>query len=150
MHTQISTDNEMAGICFKIIQLGGSGNPGGRWNKIDLITGVQIIQSFFSFWENMLLFFSCPVVSDSLGPHGLQHARLPGPSPSPGVCPSSCLLYQWCHPAISSSDALFFCPWSFPASGAFPMSCLFESDDQNTGASALASVLPVNIQGWFP
>ena len=47
MHTQISTDNEMAGICFKIIQLGGSGNPGGRWNKIDLITGVQIIQSFF-------------------------------------------------------------------------------------------------------
>ena len=60
-------------------------------------------------------------------------------------------LSWWCQPAISSSDALFsFCPQSFPASGTFPMSCLSASDDQNTGASASASVLPVNIQGWFP
>ena len=82
----------------------------------------------------MLLFLlSCPVVSDSLRPHGLQHARPPRPAPSLGVCPSSCSLHQWCHPAISSSDALFsFCPRSFPASGTFPMSCLCTSDDRNT------------------
>ena len=70
------------------------------------------------------------------------------PSPSPDVCPSSCPLHWWCHLAISSSDALcFFCPQSFPASGTFPMSQLFASGDQNTGASA--SVLPMSIQGWF-
>ena len=73
------------------------------------------------------------------------------PSPPPEVCPSSCPLHWWCHPAISSSDALFsFFPQSFPASGTFPMSQLFASDDQNTGVSASASVLPVNTQGWFP
>ena len=67
------------------------------------------------------------------------------------VCPSSCPLHQWCHPAISSSDALFaFCPQSLPASGTFPVSWLFTSDDQNTGASASASVFPMSIQGWFP
>ena len=72
----------------------------------------------------------------------------PCPSPSPSVCPSSCSLYQWCHPAISSSDALFsFCPQSFTASRTFPTSHLFTSDDYNTSASA--SVLPVNIQGWW-
>ena len=72
----------------------------------------------------------------------------PCPSPSCSVCPSSCSLYQWCHPAISSSDALFsFCPPSFPASRTFPTSHLFTSDDYNTSASA--SVLPVNIQGWW-
>ena len=88
-------------------------------------------------------------MSDSLGPHGLQHVRPPCPSPSPKVCPSSCPLHQWCHPAITSSDTLFsFCPQSFSASGTFPMSRLFTSGDQNTGASA--SVLPVNIQGRFP
>ena len=69
--------------------------------------------------------------------------------PSPGVWSSSCSLNQWCCPANSSSDAFFsFCPQSFPASGTFPMSWLFESDDQNTGASASASVLLVPIQGW--
>ena len=97
------------------------------------------------------MLFSCPIVSDSLQPHGLQHARPPCPSPSSGVCPSSCSLHQWCHPVISFSDALFsFCPRSFPASGTFPMRCLFTSDDQNTEASASASVLPVIIQGWSP
>ena len=65
--------------------------------------------------------FGHPVVSNSLWPHGLQQARPPCPSPSPGVCPSSCSLHRWCCPAISSSDALFsFCPQSFPASGTFP------------------------------
>ena len=87
---------------------------------------------------------SCP----TLWPHALQHVRPPCPSPSPGVCPSSCSLHQWCCPAISFSDALFSCPPSFPASGTFPMNCLFTSDDQNTGASASASVLPGNIQSW--
>ena len=71
---------------------------------------------------------------------------LPWPSPSSGVCPSSCLLHQWLHPAILFSDALFSCPRSFPASGTFPMSWLFTSNEQNTGA--LASVLPGNIEGW--
>ena len=95
--------------------------------------------------------FSHPVGSGSLKARGLQHARPPCPLPSLGVCPSSCSLHLWCHPAISSSDARFsFCPWSFPASGTFLVSCLFASDDQNTGASGLVSVLPVNNQGWSP
>ena len=101
----------------------------------------------------LFLLFSHPVVSNSLRPHGLKHARPPCPSPSPEVCPSSCPLHQWCHPGIWSTDALFyFCPQSFPASGTFPMSRLFESDDQNTGASASASAsaLQTGIQGWFP
>ena len=73
----------------------------------------------------------------SLQSHGLQHTRPPCPSPSPRVCPSPCSLHRGWHPAISSSDTLFsFCRQSFPASGTFPVSCLFESDDQNTGASA--------------
>ena len=94
--------------------------------------------------------FSRPVLSDSLRPHGLQHARPPCPSsPSPEVCPSSCPLHRWFHPAISSFDTLFsFCPLPFPASGTFPMSQLFASSNQNTGASA--SVIPMSVQGWFP
>ena len=71
-------------------------------------------------------------------------------SPSPEVCPSSCPLHWWCHPAILSSDALFFCPQSFLASGTFPISQLFTSDDQNTRVSTSASVLPTSIQDWFP
>ena len=99
----------------------------------------------------LLLLFSHPVVSNSLGPRGLQHTRPPCPSPSPGVCSSSCSLHWLCCPAISSSDALlYFCPRSFPASGTFPMIQVFTSDDHNTGASASASFLPVSIQGWAP
>ena len=99
----------------------------------------------------MLILFSCPVMSDSFQPHGLQHTRSSYPSPSLEVCPCSCPLYQWCHPAISSSHTLFFfCPQSFPASETFPMSQLFTSDDQYTRASASASVIPMSIQGWFP
>ena len=99
----------------------------------------------------MLLLFSRPDISDSLWSYGLQHARPLSPSPSPDVCPSSCSLHQWCHPAISSSDALFsFCPQSFPASGTLSMSQLFASDDQNTGVSTSASALPMSIQGLFP
>ena len=95
--------------------------------------------------------FSCSVVSDSLRPHGLQHARLPCPSPTPGVHSNSCLLSRWCHPAISSSAVPFSsCPQSFPASGSIPMSQLFIWGDQSFGVSALASVLPKNTRDWFP
>ena len=95
--------------------------------------------------------FNCPVVSNSSQPHGLQHSRPLCPSPSPRRCPSWCSLHQWCHPAISSSDALSSsCPQSFPKSGTFPMNHLFTSDDQNTGVSASASVLPVNIRVDLP
>ena len=90
------------------------------------------------------------VASDSLRHLGPQHTRPPCPSPSPGICPSSCPLHSWCHPAISFSDVFSFCPQSFPALQTFPMSWLFTSDDQNIGASASASVFPMNIQGWFP
>ena len=90
------------------------------------------------------------VVSNSLWPHGLQHARLPCPSLPPEVCSSSCPLSQWCYPTISSSVSPFsFCPQSFPASGSFPMSQFFASDSPSVGASASPPVLPVNIQGWF-
>ena len=95
--------------------------------------------------------FSCSVVSDSLWPHGLQHARTPSPSPTPGVYSNSWTLSQWCHPTISSSVVPFSsCLQSFPASGSFPMSQLLTSNDQSTGPSASASVLPMSIQGWFP
>ena len=80
--------------------------------------------------------------------HGLKHASA---SLSPGVCSNSCSLSWWCHPTISSSVALFsFLPQSFPAWGSFPISQLFTSGDQSIGALASASVLPMNIQGWFP
>ena len=95
--------------------------------------------------------FSCSVMSDSLRPHGLQHTRLPCPLPTPGACSNSCPSSQWCHPTISHSVVPFsFCLQSFPASGVFPMSQLFRSGSQSIGASASASVLPMNIQDWFP
>ena len=87
--------------------------------------------------------FSCSVVPNSLQPHGLQHARLSCPSPTPGVCGNSCPLSQWCHPAISSSVVPFSsCLRSFPASGSFQ---LFASGGQSIGVSASASVLSMNI-----
>ena len=88
---------------------------------------------------------SCP----TLWPHGLQHARLPCPSPTPGACSNSCPLSQWCHPTNSSSVILFTsCLQSFSASGSFPTSQFFASGGQSIGASA--SALPLNIQDWFP
>ena len=101
--------------------------------------------------QRLLLSFSCLVVSGYLWPHGLQDFRLPYASLSPRVCSSSCLLNQWRHPTISSSAIPFsFCLQSFIASGSFPMSQLFASGGQRTGASASASVLPMNIQDWSP
>ena len=95
--------------------------------------------------------FSCSVVSNYLWPHESQHARPPCPSPTPRVYSNSCPSSRWCHPAISSSVIPFSsCPQSLPASGSFPTSQLFASGGQNIGASASASVLPVNTQDWSP
>ena len=95
--------------------------------------------------------FSRSVVSDSLWPHGLQHTRPPCPSPTPGVYSNSGPLSQWCHPTISSSVVPFSSHLqSFPASGSFQMNQLFVSSGQSIGASASTSVLPMNIQDWFP
>ena len=95
--------------------------------------------------------FSHSVVSNSLWPHELQHTRPPCPSRTPGTCSNSCPLSGWWHPTISSSVIPFSsCPQSFPASGSFQMSHLFTSGGQSSGVSASASVLPMNIQDWFP
>ena len=90
-------------------------------------------------------------MSDSLQHHGLQHARIPYPSPIPGGYSNSCSSHWWCHPAIPSWVIPFSSRLqSFPASGSFPMSRFFASGGQSIGASASASVLPMNIQDWFP
>ena len=102
----------------------------------------------FLFTNYLLLFSHQSWVT--LRPHELHHGRPLCPSPSPRVCPNSYPLHRWCHTAISCSDILFSCPQCFLPSGNFPMSHLFASDDQNTGASASASVLPMSIKGWFP
>ena len=95
--------------------------------------------------------FSCSVVSDSLGPHELQHSRPPCPSPTPGVYANSCPSRWWCHPTVSSSVVPFSaCPQSLPASGSFPMSQVFAWGGQSTGVSASTSVLPMNTQEWSP
>ena len=95
--------------------------------------------------------FSHSVMSASLQSHGLQHARPPCPSPTPGVYSNSCPLTQWCHPTISPSVIPFSsCPQSFPASGSFQMSQFFASGGQSIGVSPSASVFPMNIQDWFP
>ena len=102
---------------------------------------VQVLLQFSSIAQ------SCP----TLRPHGLQHARLPCPSPTLKACTNSCPPSQWCHPTISSSVIPFSsCLQSFPASGSFPMSQFFASGGQSIEASASASVLPMNIQDWFP
>ena len=95
--------------------------------------------------------FSRSVMSDSSQPHGLQHTRLPCPLPTTGACSNSCPLSWWCHPTISSSLVPFSSfPQSHPASGSFPVSQFFTSSGQSIGASASASVLPMNTQDWFP
>ena len=94
--------------------------------------------------------FSHSVMSDSLKPHGLQHARPPCPSPTPRACSNSCPLSKRCHLTISSFVVPFSsCLQSFPASGSFPISQFFASGGQSIGVLASASVLPMNIQDWF-
>ena len=125
---------------------------------------LPLMEFWFSpYWSGMVLlnfvpsvvldllvsgFCCCSVIKSclTLRPHGLQHTSLPYPLPSPGIFPNSCS--QGCPPAISSSDAIFSCLWSFWASRTFPMGCLFTSDEQNT--RALASVLPWIFRVDFP
>ena len=115
------------------------------WNIISIISW-DLLNSLFSS-----LHFSRSVVSDSLRPHELQDARPPCPSPTPWVYPNSCPLSRWCHPVISFSVLPFSsCPQSFPSSGSFQMSQFFSLGGQIIGVSASASVLPMNIQDWFP
>ena len=125
------------------------GNSGNTWfeaGNLGLATG-ELRQ--FCRTDSYSVFssvqFSSSVMFDSWRPHGLQHTRLPCPSPTPGVCSNSCPLSQWCPSTISSTVIPFsFCPQSFPASGSFPMSQPFTSGGQRTGASASTSVLPIN------
>ena len=115
-------------------------------SKVSLLATLTVCN--FKFLFAMWLLFSHQVMSNSLQPHGLQHARPPCPSPSPRLCSSSCPLNQWCHPIISSSVTFFsFCFWSFPASGSFPVSQIFASGGQSIRASASPLVLLMSIQG---
>ena len=105
-------------------------------------------------WEmhfTLLLLFSHSVMSNSLQPLELQHASLPCPSPTPSTCSNSCSLSRWCHPTISSSVVPFFSSLqSFPASGSFLMRQFFVLGGWSIEATVLASVLPMNVQGWCP
>ena len=129
-----------------------------NWTQVCCITGVLLhcrrILYQLSYKGNPgshSLQISHSVIFKSLWPHGLQHARLPCPSPIPRACSNSCPLSWWCHPTISSSVVPFSsCLQSFPASGSFPMNQFFTTGGQSNGASASASVLPMNIQDWFP
>ena len=135
----------------------------GRLLVIDLIFLLVIGLFAFSFYWTVKVKsddvkkivasvqFSCSVVSDSLRPHGLQYARPPCSSPASRVYPNSCPLSRWCHPTISFSVVPFSSRiQSFSVSGHFQMNQLFESGGQSIGASASTSVLPMNIQDWFP
>jgi len=111
----------------------------------------NISLSSFTFIKGSSVQFSCSVMSDSLWPHGLQQARPPGPLPTPGIYSNPCPLSLWCHPTILSSVVLFSSHLqSFPASGSFQMTQFFTSGGQSIRDSASASVLPMNIQDWFP
>ena len=112
-----------------------------------ILSAHSLLHDTFSGYLFSSVQFSRSVMSDSLRPHGL----LPCPLPTPEACSNSCPSGQWCHPTVSFSVVPFSSHLqSFPASGAFPMSQLFPSGGQSIGASASASVLPMNIQDWFP
>ena len=138
---------------------------------IDIYNTIPVISSYWGdggvkyVWANLIkavvkeeygfprgsVQFSHSFVSDSLPPHGLQHARLPCPSPTPRACSNSCQSSRWCHPTVSPTVVPFsFYPQSFPASGSFQMSQFFTSGGQSTGVSASISVLPMNTQDWSP
>ena len=121
------------------------------------------MNSMFSFSTSLDMFvkchtsavpryqFSCSVVSDSLWPHGLQHARPPCPSPTLGLYPNSWSLSRWCHPTISCSVVPFSCcPQPFPALGSFQMSQLFPSGGRSIRVSASTSIVPINTEDWAP
>ena len=110
----------------------------------------ECFQNFCSQFCLLSVQFSRSVVSDTLQSHGLQHVRLPCPSPTPGLCSNSHPLSQWCHLNISPSVVPFSGLQSFPASGSFPRSQFFASDGRTIAVSASASVLPMTIQDWYP
>ena len=130
---------------------------GSQRVRNDLVTKQQQ-QHYLFYCLNMLLLhmsssvqFSHSVMSNSSWSHGLQHARLPCPLPTPRAYSNWCPSSQWCHPTISSSVIPFSSGLqSFPASGSFPMNQFFTSGSRSIGVSASASVLPRNIQDWFP
>ena len=120
-------------------------------NQSQIANILWIIEKARDFHKNISVQFSPSVVSYSLRPQGLQHARPPCPSPTPGVHSNSCPSSRWCHPIISSFVFPFSsCLQSFPVLGSFPMRWFFTSGGQSIGVSASASVLPMNIQDWFP
>ena len=120
-------------------------SPQTVWNKFDFFLFFYCFSSFSSVQ------FSHSVVSNSLRSHGLQQARPPCPSPTLRVYPNSCPLSWWWHPTFLSSVVPFSsCLQSFPALGSFPMSQFFTSGGQSIEVSALISILPMNIQDWFP
>ena len=121
--------------------------PSGKpWHLVNSQEMLLILIAWFTLiWVQ----FSHSVMSDSLRPHGLQHTKLPCLSPTPRACSNSCPSSWWHHPTISSYPSFSFCIHSFPASGSSPVSQLFTSGSQSTGASTLATVLPMNIQDWF-
>ena len=136
--------NVRISLCVYVVCVYSGDSPG---NKIQVLDIRYLCDR--KKWTLQSVQFSHSVVSNCLRPHGLQHARPPCPSPSPGVYSNSCPLSQWCHPTISSSVVLFSsCLQSFPASGSFQMSQLFTSGGQSIGVSASASVLPMNTQEW--
>ena len=137
-HTGTSQVVQWLGLCASTAE-------GMVWEVRSLVWEVR------SYMLHSSVQLSHSVVSDSLQPHGLQHARPPCPSPTPRVYSNSCPSSWWCHPIISSSVVPFSsCLQSFPASGSFQMSQFFASGGQNIRVSASASVLPMNIQDWSP
>ena len=124
--------------------------------SVILLSHKKILIKSCQLWKHgwtlrVLVQFSRSVMSDSLRPHELQHARPPCPSPTSRVHPNPCLLSWWHHPTISSSLVpLSSSPQSFPTSGSFQMSQVFASDGRSIGVSASASVLPMNTQDWSP
>ena len=121
----------------------------GIWLKLIYISRSSCIPVIWNTSETSVQFI-CSVISYSLQPHGLQHTRLPCLLPTPRACSNSCPSSWWCHPTISSSVDLFSCLQSFSSLGYFPLSLFFASGGQSIGVSASASVLPVNLQDWFP
>ena len=124
----------------------------GQGTCLNFVTSHHITRAYYVFLDSVSsVQFSGSVVSDSLQPHGLQHSRPPYWSPTLETLLNSCPLSWWCHPTIPSSVVRFSsCLKSFPATGSFPMSQFFTAGGQSIGVSASASVLPMNIQDWFP
>ena len=140
-HTRFPCPSLSPGVC-------SNSCPLSRWCHPTMSSSIVPFSSCLQSFPASVQ-FSHSVMADSLQPRELQHTSPPCPSPTPGVYSNSCPSSRLFHPTISPSVIPFFCLQSFPASGSFPMSQLFTSGCQSTGASASVSVLPMNIQDWF-